>query len=353
MFVRSLGLLAALAPILAPAAQADTVVHSAFIAMEATPWMHEVVLPRFDPALGRLDRVNLILACELAGSLGVENTSAIGVDPVYRPRARVSCVGPGSADPAPLITQYSTAIPALAAFDGTLDFAGISGYSALFSGITTNSIGTTTAGSGMDLWSGPMGAPGDVALTVRATDTTAPPTPAEVQAVRSVSVRASVSVTYFYTRFPAAVCSFQTSGCPCSNPAALGHGCGNSINPSGAQLTVLGTASIAGDTLTLVGSGMTNSSALYVQAAAFTLGGTLLGDGRMCAAGPVLRLGTRSNSGGASQYPSAGDASVSVRGLVPGPGSTRLYQVYYRDLGVYCLPATANLTNGIVLTWVP
>jgi len=342
---------AALALLLATAAHADTLVYSTSIALEATPWEHAVVLPRFDPALGRLDRVNLILACELAGSLGVENTNAIGVDPVYRPRARVSCVGPGSADPATLITLYSTAIPSLAAFDGTLDFGGISGYSTLYSGITTNSIGTTSSGSGLDLWSGPTGAPGEVALTVRANETTAPPTPAGVQAVSSVSVRAAVSVTYFYTRFPASVCSFQLAGCPCSNPAALGHGCGNSVNPSGAQLTLQGAASFTNDTLTLVGTGMTNSSALYIQASAFTLGGTLLGDGRTCASGPVVRLGTRSNSGGSSQYPGASDAPVSVRGLVPGPGSTRLYQVYYRDLGVFCLPATANLTNGFVVTW--
>ena len=54
--------------------------------------------------------------------------------------------------------------------------------------------------------------------------------------------------------------------------------------------------------------------------------------------------------GGASQYPAAGDLSVSVRGGVTGPG-TRTYQVWYRNAADFCTPDTFNLTNGVEVLW--
>ena len=67
---------------------------------------------------------------------------------------------------------------------------------------------------------------------------------------------------------------------------------------------------------------------------------------------PAIRLGTKSNAGGSSSYPGAGDPSVSVRGAVVAPG-TRDYQVWYRNAAAFCQPETFNLSNGWEVAWGP
>ncbi len=151
-----------------------------------------------------------------------------------------------------------------------------------------------------------------------------------------------------------AFCFGDGSGasCPCGNQGAAGNGCAHSLNPGGANLSGFGLASIAGDTLVLQGAGMPDSSALYFQGTAPQNGGlgVVFGDGLRCAGGSVLRLGTKSNAGGASQYPGAGDATVSARGLVTSPG-TRIYQVWYRNAASFCTADTFNLSNGVLVSW--
>jgi hypothetical protein len=138
------------------------------------------------------------------------------------------------------------------------------------------------------------------------------------------------------------------AACPCGNNGSAGQGCASSVSPGGALLNATGTASIASDSVVLHGSSMPNSSCLYFQgttqiAAAF-------GDGIRCAGGSVIRLGTKTNAGGSSQYPAAGDQPVSVRGAVTAPG-TRNYQVWYRNAAAFCTPSTFNLTNGMSIVW--
>jgi len=140
--------------------------------------------------------------------------------------------------------------------------------------------------------------------------------------------------------------------CPCGNSGLPGNGCASSVNPNGANLSATGSAGIAFDSLVLSGSGMPNSSALYFQGTTQLNGGlgSLFGDGLRCAGGSILRLGTKANASGGSQYPAAGDPSISVRGLVTSPG-TRTYQVWYRNAAVFCVSETFNLTNGLNVTW--
>lgn len=140
------------------------------------------------------------------------------------------------------------------------------------------------------------------------------------------------------------------AGCPCANPGALGHGCANSVNPDGALLTGTGFASVSNDSILLSGNGMPNASALYFQGT--TLAAVPFGDGERCAGGTVVRLGIEFNASGASQYPAAGDPSVSVRGGVLVPGR-RIYQTWYRNAAAYCTTSTFNLTNAVVVDWVP
>ncbi len=150
---------------------------------------------------------------------------------------------------------------------------------------------------------------------------------------------------------PAAYCFGDGTGtaCPCANNGAPGQGCANSLG-NGATLTAGGASILAADTLVLSGVGMPNSSALYFQGT--QQASIAFGDGLRCAGGSIVRLGTKQNAGGASQYPAVGDPSVSVRGLVAAP-STRTYQVWYRNAAAFCTVSTFNLTNGVEATWIP
>jgi len=155
---------------------------------------------------------------------------------------------------------------------------------------------------------------------------------------------------------PMAYCFGDGSGtaCPCGNSGLSGNGCASSVAAGGANLAASGMSSLSNDTLVLTGTSMPNSSALYFQGTAAQNGGLgiVFGDGLRCAGGTVVRLGTKFNTAGASQYPVGGDQSVSVRGLVVAPG-TRVYQVWYRNAAAFCTISTFNLSNGIQATWIP
>lgn len=141
-----------------------------------------------------------------------------------------------------------------------------------------------------------------------------------------------------------------TTPCPCGNFGSPGNGCASSVNPAGALLQASGSPNP--DTVLLQGSGMpTTSSCIYLQGD--NLDDTLFGDGVRCVGGSLIRLRTKLNVGGASQYPEAGDPLVSVRGMVtPGSGVRRYYQTYYRNAAAaFCPPLTFNVTSGIVIDW--
>jgi hypothetical protein len=145
------------------------------------------------------------------------------------------------------------------------------------------------------------------------------------------------------------------TACPCGNASPVGAaaGCLNSAG-TGGKLVTSGQPSLSNDSLVLVGSDMSSSSALYFQGTTRTNGGAgaVFGDGLRCASGTIVRLATKTNSAGASQYPGPGNASVSVRGQVTAPG-TRDYQIWYRNAATFCTPSTFNLTNGFEVTWSP
>lgn len=153
-----------------------------------------------------------------------------------------------------------------------------------------------------------------------------------------------------------AYCFGNGSGtaCPCGNNGAAGQGCASSLG-LGATLASSGHAIVGADSLVLTGSGMPNSSALYFQGTT-PAGGTLgvtFGDGLRCAAGTIIRLGTKTNTGGTSSYPTGANIAISVKGLIPAGGATRNYQVWYRNAAAFCTASTFNLSNGLNATWVP
>ncbi len=143
------------------------------------------------------------------------------------------------------------------------------------------------------------------------------------------------------------------AACPCGNNALPADqvGCLSSLGIGG-RVRAGGISSLSTDTVVLSGSQMPNSSALYFQGTSQQSAGAgvAFGDGKRCAGGSIIRLGTKSNVGGMSQYPAGGDLPVSQRGLVLAPG-TRTYQVWYRNAAAFCTVSTFNLSNGVELTW--
>jgi hypothetical protein len=146
-------------------------------------------------------------------------------------------------------------------------------------------------------------------------------------------------------------CGQSNFSCPCGNGGATGYGCANSQYPFGAHLGATGNASLTSDTIVLHDTSMTNSSTcIYLQGDNYV--NAYFGDGVRCAGGQLIRLATKQNSQGSSSYPVGNDTHVSVKGLVPVVGGTRVYQVYYRDPASFCTPLTYNITNAVSVTCV-
>lgn len=154
----------------------------------------------------------------------------------------------------------------------------------------------------------------------------------------------------------------SSGACPCANSssAGQGRGCGNSSGGA-ARLTASGLASLGADSLVLTSSGeIGNSSSLFVQASA-TGSPALLGDGILCLSGTLRRLATHAASAGVASAPSGSDLSLSARsaalGDVIGAGTTRSYQVVYRDSAAgFCPPPAGsafNVSSALTVLWVP
>jgi len=335
-------------------ARADEVAHSASLAAIPVGGSATATLPKFDPNLGVLRLVRITVAANVSGTLGFENLNAA-------PQAvggYASGAGVGMLLPVTLSAAGYVAGPNpgfipdtvdLAAYDGAVDYAGPSGVTHAFTGATGDGAPTQSGDvyqpSGIATYAGS----GTVSVTLGPTYQQGPGIPPSIASSQSIAADATITVRYTYDPLPTSICGASGLGsCPCGS--GTGAGCPNSVNPAGATLASSGSASLANDTLLLSGAGMTNSNALYFQGTSFQYAGVLYGDGLLCVSGSFIRLGTKTNSAGASQYPAAGDLPVSVRGGVTAPG-TRYYQVMYRDNGAYCTSATYNTTNGRAIGW--
>jgi hypothetical protein len=146
--------------------------------------------------------------------------------------------------------------------------------------------------------------------------------------------------------------------CPCFNFGAAGHGCENSHDAQGALLTAAGTTSP--DTLVLTGSGQTpGASSILLQGNVELATPLVFGDGLRCIGGQLLRLYLAPAPGGVVQFPPAGAPGISAQSAALGdpiaPGSTRSYQVYFRDPSSAFCPNPPgngwNVSNGQRAHW--
>ncbi|MBI5363899.1 MAG: hypothetical protein HZA53_12020 [Planctomycetes bacterium] len=143
----------------------------------------------------------------------------------------------------------------------------------------------------------------------------------------------------------------EGSACPCFNNPTAGTwvGCRSSI-VTGGRLRASGSQSIAAATLTLQGAQMPNANALYLAGTASA--NSVLGDGIFCIGGTIVRLGTKLNAAGASQFPDVGQVPIATR-VSAVAGQTSYFTIWYRNSAAFCTPATFNDTNGWRVTWTP
>jgi hypothetical protein len=142
--------------------------------------------------------------------------------------------------------------------------------------------------------------------------------------------------------------------CPCGNnsTSASASGCLNSTG-TGGRLVGAGLASTAADSLSLSVSNLPASTTVLLFQGTTTTA-SAFGDGLRCAAGTILRLGTRTTSAGAASWPGTGGApGLSTIGAIPTAGGVRNYQAWYRNSASFCTPSVFNLTNGLQVTWLP
>ncbi len=139
----------------------------------------------------------------------------------------------------------------------------------------------------------------------------------------------------------------SSGACPCANAAAAGEGCANSQG-HGAILSGSGSASFAADDLVLH----------VEQGRPFQPTHLLQGNGQMalpyrdgiyCLASPTVRMEVvilDANGAGSTAN------SIATDGLVPGPGVTRHYQLWYRDPVIAPCGTGSNFTNAVTVTWM-
>jgi hypothetical protein len=143
------------------------------------------------------------------------------------------------------------------------------------------------------------------------------------------------------------------AACPCGNIGTTGRGCANS-NPGspGARLTLSGTPSIASDSVLLTCTDLTGPG-LFFNASGVVATPVSFGDGLLCAAVGIVRMGVVFPTGSSASYPGGLTPNpVHIAGGVSGPG-TSYVQCWYRDAVVFCSPSNYNLSNGMQIFWAP
>ncbi|MBL8859714.1 MAG: hypothetical protein JNL28_14505 [Planctomycetes bacterium] len=142
--------------------------------------------------------------------------------------------------------------------------------------------------------------------------------------------------------------------CPCGNTGAAGHGCGSNAFAGGAILSSAGVAgaSAGTDTLVLTATDIPGPG-LFFQSNGLLATPANFGDGHLCAAVGIIRLGVVFPTSGVASYPG---------GLTPNPihiqggtanGQTKHYQCWYRSVPGLCGPNNYDLTQGLTLVWGP
>ena len=129
-------------------ATADVIQYDASFNLARTNWSGSMVLPKFDPALGVLDRVSWTVWANVEGSASFENLDAAPATITTSLQARITLSRP-DLSPLQIVLPVVNNSDAAAAFDGTIDFGGLSGKS--YTGLTASDSGSSSSVAPADL----------------------------------------------------------------------------------------------------------------------------------------------------------------------------------------------------------
>lgn len=151
-----------------------------------------------------------------------------------------------------------------------------------------------------------------------------------------------------------AFCAGDGTGaaCPCGNTGGPGHGCGSSAFATGAILSSTGVAgsSAATDTLVLIATDIPGPG-LFFQSDGLAVSPINFGDGQLCAAVGIIRLGVVFPTAGIASYPGGlSPAPIHTAGAVSS-GDIRHYQCWYRSVPGLCGANNYDLTQGLSIVW--
>lgn len=107
-------------------ARAETVIYTDTIPFQTTDWSQQLLLPRFDPTLGILTEIEILLAGEVSGMARIENLDAAPATVTVESFATVHLQRPNGSFIIQ-VTPIASRSAALATFDGEIDFEGASG----------------------------------------------------------------------------------------------------------------------------------------------------------------------------------------------------------------------------------
>jgi hypothetical protein len=232
------------APLFGTAADSlTTAVQTFSFADSTTGWTNFVAAQQFDPSLGALEQVNFTLSSDIQASVAAENLDPTAASIATTQTATVTLDPVGSSQT--LSTDASVAThTTLAAYDGSMDFAGPSGFidQGLTAGPSNEYTSTATSSTSDDLAA--YTGQGTVDLPIVSSSTATLDGPGNLLAQLLAQSGATVTVSYTYQPVPVVSNASDTvSFIPGSTVAA----------DPGISLSDVGTSSLTGATVAITG----------------------------------------------------------------------------------------------------
>jgi hypothetical protein len=197
--MKKIALLAVIAA--AGAAQAAEICYDGSFALARTNWSDNLVIPKFDPALGTLISVSWSVSGNIEGSAAFESLDASATTIQTALSATIRLQRPDATD-LQVIIPVAMNSDSASAFDGGIDFGGTSGKT--YAGLTASDSGSSSSMSPADLALFTAGFLGEtISLPVSATGSSTGSGAGNLLLLFNTFAGASAEVCYTYEPIPA------------------------------------------------------------------------------------------------------------------------------------------------------